>query len=176
MKACSFRCQLAGLALKSRAALAAENLFLRKQLAFYQWRKAKRSPTSIALRWTMAGLGRLFAWRDALVIVRPDTFVRWRREAFRLFWRWKSRPSGRPALPKNIRILIRKMDQENPTWRPDHHSLPLARISVRIAPPTSVRQANTSGSRNLVGTRRDLLPIGPSPSPRVAGQATGCSF
>ena len=109
-------CQLARLALKSRAALAAEYLFLRKQLALYQERKAKRSPTSIAIRWTMTGLGEFFAWRDALVIVKPDTFVRWHREAFRLFWRWKSRPSGRPTLPKNIRTLIRKMNRENPTW------------------------------------------------------------
>ena len=109
-------CRLFGLALKSRAALAAENLFLRKQLSLYEERKARRSNTSIAVRWTMAVLGKLFAWRDALVIVKPDTFVRWHREAFSLFWRWKSRPSGRPALPRNIRTLIRQMDRENPTW------------------------------------------------------------
>src|SRR5258706_8689986 len=130
-------CQLARIALRSRVALAAENLFLRKQLALYQERKVKRSPTSITLRWTMAGLGKLFAWRDALVIVKPDTFLRWHREAFRLFWRWKSRPSGRPALPKNIRTLIRKMDRENPTWGEERIADELMlKLHIRVSPRT----------------------------------------
>ena len=93
-------CRLFGLALKSRAALAAENLFLRKQLSLYEERKARRSNTSIAVRWTMAGLGKLFTWRDALVIVKPDTFVRWHREAFGLFWPMEISPFGSPGTAK----------------------------------------------------------------------------
>ena len=46
--------------------------------------------------------------RPALRIVKPATFLRWHRQGFRLFWRWKSHP-GRPALPKNLRSLIRRM-------------------------------------------------------------------
>jgi len=109
-------CHFAELALRSRAELAAENLFLRKQLCLYHERKAKRRATSIAVRWTMTILGQFFAWRDALVIVKPDTFLGWHRQAFRVFWRWKSRPSGRPTLPKNIRALIREMDRNNLSW------------------------------------------------------------
>ena len=67
-------------------------------------------------RLTLLGLSRIFDWREALVIVKPDTFVKWHRTAFRMFWRWKSRESGRPPLPKNLRELIREMAQENPTW------------------------------------------------------------
>ena len=40
----------------------------------------------------MVILGRMFGWRDALVNVKPDTFIRWHRQGFRLLWRWKSRP------------------------------------------------------------------------------------
>jgi hypothetical protein len=52
--------------------------------------------------------------RNALAIVRPDTVVSWHR-AGRLFWRWKSRRRpGRPALPAEIRQLIREMSIANP--------------------------------------------------------------
>jgi putative transposase len=42
--------------------------------------------------------------------------ISWHRAAFRRFWRWKSRPSGRPRLPADIRMVIRRMAAENPTW------------------------------------------------------------
>src|SRR5580658_9544963 len=64
----------------------------------------------------MVALARFFDWRDALVIVTPETFIKWHRTAFRMFWRWKSRKTGRPALPKNLKELIRAMDRDNPTW------------------------------------------------------------
>jgi hypothetical protein len=101
---------------RSRSALAAENLFLRKQLALFQERKVKPHRADDATRWMMASLSRMFQWRDALVNVKPDTPIRWHRKGFRLFWRWKSRPVGRPRLPKDLQGLIRKMAAENPTW------------------------------------------------------------
>lgn len=67
---------------------------------------------TVAARLVMIALARFFYWRDALVIVRPDTFIRWHRTVFKMFWRWKSRKRGRPALPKNLRELIRQMARE----------------------------------------------------------------
>ena len=99
---------------RSRRALAAENLFLRKQLALFQERKVKPHRADDSTRLIMVILGRLFAWRDALVNVMPDTFIRWHRKGFRLFWRWKSRPVGRPRIPKDLRRLIHEMAAENP--------------------------------------------------------------
>ena len=89
--------------LRSRTALAAENLFLRKQLALYRERQIKPCRAADPLRFTLVLLARWFAWREALTIVQPATLLRWHRKGFRLFWRWKSK-SGRPRLPKNIRI------------------------------------------------------------------------
>ena len=55
--------------------------------------------------------------REALAIVRPDTVVRWHRAGFRCYWRWKSRSRpGRPAVPAEIRQLIRQMSVANPLW------------------------------------------------------------
>ena len=98
---------------RSRRALAAENLFLRKQLALFQERKVEPHRADDSTRLIMVIL---FAWRDALVNVKPDTFIRWHRKGFRLFWRWKSRPPGRPRIPKDLRRLIQEMAAENPTW------------------------------------------------------------
>src|SRR5579864_253177 len=110
---------LAGLlvrVVKSHSALAAENLFLRKQLALFQERKVRPRRAADSTRWLMAFLHRWFDWRNALLIVKPDTLLRWHRHGFRLFWRWKSQPIGRPRLPKDLQQLILKMAAENPTW------------------------------------------------------------
>jgi len=64
----------------------------------------------------MALLGRFFYWRSALVVVKPDPLIRWRRKGFRLFRRWKSGPRGRPRLPVNLRELVREMAAANPIW------------------------------------------------------------
>ena len=104
------------LCLRSRAALAAENLFLRKQLALFEERMAQPHRATDAVRFVMSTLGRLFEWRSALRVVKPDTFIRWHRKGFRPFWRWKSRPRGRPRLPRDLRELIRRMAAENPIW------------------------------------------------------------
>ena len=57
-------------------------------------------------------------WRRALVIVKPDTVLRWHRRGFRCYWRWKSRPRGpgRPRIPRAVQVLIRQMCHANPTW------------------------------------------------------------
>jgi putative transposase len=77
---------------RSRTTLAAENLFLRKQLAFYLKRKIVPRRLDNVSRLILVLLSRGFAWKDALVNVTPKTFIKWRRAGFRLFWRWKCRP------------------------------------------------------------------------------------
>jgi hypothetical protein len=106
--------ELLVLATKSRSALVAENLFLRKQLALFQERNLKPHRAEDSARWLMVRLDGLFDWRSALVVVKPDTLIRRHRKGFRLFRRWKSKTVGRPALPKNLQELIRRMAAENP--------------------------------------------------------------
>jgi len=100
---------------RSRSALAAENLFLRKQLAFYQERKIKPRRFDNVTRFILVLLSHAFAWNDALVNVTPRTFIGWQRAGFRLFWRWKSRP-GRPRIPAELRALIHEMASSNTSW------------------------------------------------------------
>ena len=88
--------------LRSRTVLAAENLFLRKQLALYVERKKKPMRATNSTRFTLAQMSKFFPWRNAITVVQPNTLIRWHRRGFRLFWKWKSRP-GRPAIPVAVR-------------------------------------------------------------------------
>jgi transposase InsO family protein len=103
------------LGLTSRAHLAAENLFLRKQLALYQERHTKPQRPDPATRVTLVLLSRWLDWRSVLSVVQPDTLIRWHRQGWRLFWRWTSRP-GRPPIPADLRRLIVAMARANPIW------------------------------------------------------------
>ena len=108
--------RFARLMCQSRTRLAAENLFLRKPLACYLERQVRAHRTDNGSRITLVLLSQFVAWRDLVTIVRPETFMRWHREAFRLFWRWKSRPRGRPCIPLKLQRLIADMASANRTW------------------------------------------------------------
>jgi putative transposase len=124
------------LCLRPSTVLAAENLFLRKQLAFYQVRHVKPRRASHAARFTLVWLARWFDWRQALAIVQPDTFIRWHRQGVRLFWRWKS-TSGRPPIPADLQGLIRRMAHENPTWGQERIANELLlKLGLRVSPRT----------------------------------------
>jgi hypothetical protein len=90
---------------------------LRQQLAVYQ----RSLPKPKLRRWDRlfwTWLSRWWSgWRSVLVLVASDTVLRWHRQGFRLYWRWKSRGRpGRPAIPAEVRRLIRRLSQENPLW------------------------------------------------------------
>ena len=58
-------------------------------------------------------------WKQALIIVTPETVARWHRAGFRLYWNWISRHRnvlGRKRISKELRELIFRMVAENPTW------------------------------------------------------------
>jgi putative transposase len=124
------------LGLRSRTSLAAENLFLRKQLAFYQERKVKPRRADNPTRLTLVLLSRWFDWRNALVVVRPKTLVAWHRKGFRLFWRWKCE-AGRRPIPLELQHLIRKMARENPCWGEERIANELLlKLGLRVSPRT----------------------------------------
>jgi transposase InsO family protein len=103
--------------LVSRISLVTEILVLRQQLLVLN-RTVKRPNLCRRDRLFWVCLSKLWKdWRDALIIVKPDTVIKWRREGFRLYWRWKSKaPIGRPPIDKEIRQLICRISRENPLW------------------------------------------------------------
>ncbi len=104
--------------MRTRTELAAENLALRQQLAALH-RQSKRPRLKKRDRIFWVWFSRLFGnWRSILVIVQPDTVIRWHQQGFKLYWRWKSRAKkpGRPQIWREIRDLVRQMCSENATW------------------------------------------------------------
>jgi len=93
------------------------NLALRQQLAV-QNRNINRPYLRNRDRVFWALLSQIWTdWKSVLLIVKPETVVKWHRQGFKLFWRWKSRSKpGRPKVSKEIRDLIKRMSLENPTW------------------------------------------------------------
>jgi putative transposase len=125
-----------GLVLRSPRSVEAENLFLRRQLALYKERGVKARRIDPATRIALALLARLFNWRDALVVVRPETMLRWHRSGWKMFWRLKSRP-GRPPIPLQIRALIRRMADENPSWGEERIANELRlKLGIQVSPRT----------------------------------------
>lgn len=124
------------LCLRPNHALAAENLFLRKQLALYQECQIKPHRPTQATRMVLTWLARWFDWRQALAVVQPATLIRWHREGFRLFWRWKSTP-GRPPIPPDLQALIRRTACENATWGEERFANELLlKLGLRVSPRT----------------------------------------
>ena len=121
---------------RSRTAVAAEVLFLRKQLAYYQDHKIRPRRLTDAARLSLVLWSRLFNWKEALAIVTPATFIRWHRRSFKLYWRWKSR-GGRPQLPKEIRQLIARLVRENVTWGEERVADELSlKLGIYVSPRT----------------------------------------
>ena len=144
------------LCFRSRTSLAAENLFLRKQLAVYLERRVKPRRATDATRLSLVFLSRLFEWRSALTMVKPETLIGWHRKAFRLFWRWKSKPRGRPRLPLDLRSLIEEMALNNPTWGEERIADELRiKLGIRVSPRT-VRcyMPESTGPRSGVSSQR----------------------
>ena len=124
--------------LKSRRRLQAENLVLRHQLNLLRRRAPGRVRLSNADRLALVWLYRLCpAVVDAVTIVRPETVIRWHRRGFKAFWRWKSRSrGGRPAIPKEVRDLIREMSRANWLWGAPRIHGELLKLGVEVAQST----------------------------------------
>lgn len=126
---------------RSRTFLWLENLALRQQLTVLQ-AKRRRPRLSIVdkLFWIMAR--KLWSdWKKSLLVVTPETVVRWHKAGFRLYWRWISRKekTGRKAISRELRDLIFQMMQENPTWGAPRIHGELLKLGFAVSERTVLR-------------------------------------
>ena len=100
---------------KSKSRLEAENAALRHQLIVLRRKERGRVELSNNDRWFFVQLYRWFpSILQVVTILRPETLVRWHRDGFRRYWRWKSHSrGGRPQIGTELRALIRQMSLEN---------------------------------------------------------------
>jgi putative transposase len=121
--------------------LALENLALRQQLAVYK-RTTPRPKVRQADRLFWAGLAGLWTgWKHALVIVTPDTVLRWQRRRFRDYWTQLSGRStgGRPPVDADIAALVRKMAAANRLWGAPRIHGELLKLGIEISERTVSR-------------------------------------
>ena len=126
------------LCFRPTTAVAAENLFLRKQLGLFIEQKAKPRRTTrcdpLYIGWTVLSfrLAECPHHRQT-----PIPLIRWQRQGFRLFWKYKSRPRGRPRIPAQLRKHVAEMASSNPTWGEKRIADELLlKIGIRISPRT----------------------------------------
>src|SRR5262245_35924594 len=133
---------------RSRDALEAEIVALRHQLNVLRRKAPKRLVFSNCDRFVFTCLYRLVSGiLNTLVIVKPETVIRWHRAGFRLFWRWKSRSrGGRPKVPLEIRQLIRDMSLANPFWGAPRIHGELLKLGIDVG--------QTSVAKNMARHRR----------------------
>ncbi len=125
--------------LQDWASLQLELIALRHQIAVLERKRTTRTRLTWIDRFFWVWLYRLWpGCLNTVVIVKPDTVVGWHRLGFRLFWTWKSRPRrrGRPRVPQEVRVLIRRMSRENPLWGAPRIHGELLMLGIEISQAT----------------------------------------
>ena len=121
---------------RSNPELMLENALLRQQLIVL-----KRQVTRPKFTWRDRALfvllsSKLRTWKQALVIVQPDTVLRWHRDLFRRVWKRRSRSKGkrgRPPLTGEIVALIKRMAKENLRWGAERIRGELLKLGLRVS-------------------------------------------
>jgi len=132
---------------RTKAALLAENALLRHQLVVLQ-RQVGRPVLTAADRLRLILLARLTrGWRAALLIVQPETLLRWHRQGFRLIWRAKSAAaSKRPQVPAETVAAIRRLAAENRLWGAERIRGELLKLGIRVGKRTVQRHMRAARS------------------------------
>ncbi|HEY6406525.1 MAG TPA: integrase, partial [Ktedonobacteraceae bacterium] len=122
---------------RSKSELIAENALIRQQLIILQ-RQVKRPACTKTDRILLVLLARLVqAWQQALLIVQPDTLLRWHREFFRLYWKRKSKAaSHKPKVAAETIALIREMATYNRLWGAERIRGELRKLGIHVCKRT----------------------------------------
>ncbi|HSH78522.1 MAG TPA: integrase core domain-containing protein [Herpetosiphonaceae bacterium] len=136
----SVMCGGLGDLIRTKPQLIAENALLRQQLVVLN-RSVKRPRLTGTERSLLVLLtSRVWAWKDALLIVKPDTLLRWHRQGFRLFWRRKSRARSRaPRIPAETIALIKEMGLANRLWGVKRIQGELLKLDIKVTKRTIQR-------------------------------------
>jgi hypothetical protein len=122
---------------------------LRQQLIVAA-RKVKRARFKARDRLILVALSNLFArWREALLLVKPETVLRWHRQGFRLLWAWRSKVPRRPRtrLAMAVVALIKRIATENRRWGAERIRGELLKLGYSAAKSTSSGTSADSAAR-----------------------------
>jgi putative transposase len=130
----------------SKSELVLENALLRQQLIVFK-RESKRPRLTSKDRAIIVLLAsKLHRRKEALIIVKPDTLLRWHRDIFKRFWKCKSRTQpkqGRPPLADDLVALIKQMLKENLTWGAERIRGELLKLGIRVSKSSIQKYKNS---------------------------------
>ena len=124
---------------RTRASLQIEILALRRQLGVFQRTERRRLRLGASDRLLWVTLLRFWAgWREALMLVKPETVIGWHRRGFRFYWKLKSSRgrTGRPGMAEEIRELIRNMIMANVLWGAPRSHGELLKLGIEVSQAT----------------------------------------
>ena len=118
---------------RSKAELIVENMLLRQQLIVLERQVVRPKLTQHDRRVLVLLASRLAGWREALVVVKPDTLLSWHRKGFRLYWRRRSEGKrGRLPTSSEVIALIEEMAVKNRTWRAPRIKGELLKLGIAV--------------------------------------------
>src|SRR5260370_20090217 len=126
--------------LRNRRDLALENLALRQQVAILR-REVKKPTLTPADRLFWVGLMKSWdGWKDSLILVQPETVIRWFRVGFKRYWTRRSRLlGGLPGIDPELRTLVRTMAIANPLWGAPRIHGELLKLGIEVSQRTVSR-------------------------------------
>ncbi len=129
---------------RSKAELIAENALLRQQLIILK-RQVKRPACTKRDRILLLLLARsVRAWKQTLLIIQPETLLRWHRELFRLYWKRRSKASSyKPRVAVETIAFIREMARENRLWGAERIRGELLKLGIRVCKRTIQKYMRT---------------------------------
>jgi transposase InsO family protein len=122
---------------RSKTQLIAENALLRQQLIILHRQIQKPHFTQSDRLWLVLLASRVQNWKDTLLLLKPDTLLRWHRQGFQLFWKFKSRSrGGRPRLSNETITLIQQIAKDNLLWGAERIHGELLKLDIKVATAT----------------------------------------
>jgi len=147
-------------AMRPRLLLIADNVCLRQQLLVVQRRKPRPRLEEADRRFWILACRWFSGWRTSLLIVKPETVLRWHRQGWRTYWRRRSRRTGRPGrrpIAPELRALIRRMTMENRLWGQRRIQAELARLGFKVSARTVAKYMQRTHRRGPSATWRSFL-------------------
>jgi len=157
-----FRCLLWAIAaaVRPKVLLIADNLCLRQQLLVLQRRKPRPRLEDADRRFWVLACRSFIGWRASLLIVKPETVLRWHRQGWRSYWRRRSSrrgKTGRPPIAPKLRTLIRRMTMENRVWGQRRIQAELARLGFKVSARTIAKYMHPIHRRGPSSRWRSFL-------------------
>ena len=157
-----FRCLLWAIAaaVRPKVLLIADNVCLRQQLLVLQRRKPRPGLKDTDRRFWVLACRWFVDWRTSLLIVKPETVLRWHRHGWRTYWRRRSsrrgKPGRRPIAPE-LRALISRMAIENRLWGQRRIRAELARLGFKVSARTVAKYMHRAHYRGPSSRWRSFL-------------------